>query len=340
MSKRRSSRRIANKEGNKFDKIIKENLEALLPALARKVLGIHLHRMENLPQHKIQTTRELEPDFIKLAYTDRFPEGCVLHLEFQGQDRRNTDSRMLQYVAVEFHHFQLPVQLHVIHLPQRPPRHTTGTVKFEGLEFSYAVHFLGAMDYRTFLHSSIPEEVLLALLANPEPMKAIDIIAFILRRLLELTGDKDEIWKFINQLKILSLMRNLQGEVEKQVEEMALSKNLIRKLKDDKVYKIGLEQGLEKGLEQGLEQGLEKGTSIQQLITVYRMHEKGFSLDMIAEVLNLEPDKVATFLEQVKNWHAIATELKSGIKSIDEIAKKFNVSPLLVEAVKIERKQD
>ena len=39
-----------DQEGNKYDKIIKENLQSLVPALLRKVMNITELRLENLPQ--------------------------------------------------------------------------------------------------------------------------------------------------------------------------------------------------------------------------------------------------------------------------------------------------
>ena len=72
----------ANREGNKYDKILKENLENLIPAMLRAVIHVGPVRLENLPQVKLQSTIEREPDFVKKMYTGEYPDGCTLQIEF------------------------------------------------------------------------------------------------------------------------------------------------------------------------------------------------------------------------------------------------------------------
>ena len=49
---------------NDFDKILRENLDALLPYIARKLLGLDLSRTETL-KDKIQVTLEREGDHFR-----------------------------------------------------------------------------------------------------------------------------------------------------------------------------------------------------------------------------------------------------------------------------------
>ncbi len=51
-------KKVNDKEGNKYDKIIKENLQSLIPALLKSVMNLTDIRLENLPQVKLQTTVE------------------------------------------------------------------------------------------------------------------------------------------------------------------------------------------------------------------------------------------------------------------------------------------
>lgn len=65
---------IAGKdEGNSYDKIFKENLRELVPAIIRSVLGYKEFRLEPLPQAKLQTTMEKEPDFFAKIYDEHSP---------------------------------------------------------------------------------------------------------------------------------------------------------------------------------------------------------------------------------------------------------------------------
>src|SRR5882757_1749942 len=69
---------------HQYDKILKENLEAVLPGLVRNLLGIHIVRSEVLPDN-IQHTKERHPDVLKKV-TDQAGETYVMHIEFQVKD--------------------------------------------------------------------------------------------------------------------------------------------------------------------------------------------------------------------------------------------------------------
>ena len=47
-----------------YDKVIKENIEAILLALGKKLLGFEIKNPTDLTE-KLQTTIEREPDFLK-----------------------------------------------------------------------------------------------------------------------------------------------------------------------------------------------------------------------------------------------------------------------------------
>ena len=102
------------KEGNKYDKIIRENLMSLLPAIFNKVLGMKDYRIENLPKVKFQTTLEREPDFLKIVYDKKFPQGRILHVEFQGGNEQYMAARMLEYSAILYRKFRMPIEQHLI----------------------------------------------------------------------------------------------------------------------------------------------------------------------------------------------------------------------------------
>ncbi len=55
MAKRKTSNK--KQEGNQYEKIIKENILSLIPALLKRVLGLENYRLEDLPVIKLQTKR-------------------------------------------------------------------------------------------------------------------------------------------------------------------------------------------------------------------------------------------------------------------------------------------
>ncbi|MEK7255643.1 MAG: hypothetical protein AAB316_12920, partial [Bacteroidota bacterium] len=217
----------AQTEGNKYDKIIKENLQALLPALIRKVLKTKVRRMENLPAIRVQTTKEAEPDFLKKVFTDEHPEGFILQIEMEAKDEKDADAKMLYYVAAEYLKFMLPVDLRMIYMLKGKPKNITGEVGFFGLKLTYPIYRLDEISYRTFISSRIPAEVVLSILADPEEKSGEEILQLILGRLVALRGKSRSLWKFINQLKVLSLLRNLHDETLKTVKHMVISEEFV-----------------------------------------------------------------------------------------------------------------
>ena len=53
-----------SKQSNQYDKILKENLEAIIPGLMENVLGITAVYSEELPDD-LQHTKERKPDVLK-----------------------------------------------------------------------------------------------------------------------------------------------------------------------------------------------------------------------------------------------------------------------------------
>ncbi len=199
--------KISNKEeGNQYDKIIKENILSLIPALLKKVLGLKKFTMEDLPIIKLQTTLEREPDFLKLIYDVNFPEGRIMQLEFESSNETYMNMRMLEYCSIIYRKFRKPVEQHLIFLGNKPSTMKT-TIKFLDLSYAFKIHNLSEISYKIFINSDQPEEVLLSILANRDDLQSEKIIQLILKRLIQLKGDTLATQKFIRQLEIISKLR-------------------------------------------------------------------------------------------------------------------------------------
>jgi len=179
------------KEGNKYDKIIKENLKSLIPALLSKVLGLKIHRIEDLPAVKMQTTLEREPDFLHLVYDEAFPEGRIIHLEFESANETNMERRMLEYLGMLYRKYGLPIEQHLIFMGNSPST-MKRKIEFLDIKYEYHIHNLSEISYKKFIYSTVPEEVILSILANKEDLQPVALIRLILRRLVELKGDSLE----------------------------------------------------------------------------------------------------------------------------------------------------
>ena len=201
--------KLSNKEeGNQYDKIIKENILSLIPALLKRVVGLKAFRVADLPVIKLQTTLEREPDFLKLVYDDNFPEGRIMQLEFESGNETYMNMRMLEYCSIIYRKFKKPVEQHLIFLGEKPSS-MKSTINFLGLSYAFKIHNLSEISYTIFINSNEPEEVILSILANRDDLSTIQIIKLILRRLVQLKGDSLATQKFIKQLEIISKLRNL-----------------------------------------------------------------------------------------------------------------------------------
>ena len=85
-------------QANQYDKIFKENIEAVIPSLMQNVLGITAVFMEELPDD-VQHTKERKPDVLKKV-TDNLGNTFVLQIEFQVANETTMVYRMLEYYAV------------------------------------------------------------------------------------------------------------------------------------------------------------------------------------------------------------------------------------------------
>jgi siroheme synthase (precorrin-2 oxidase/ferrochelatase) len=72
------------REGNIYDKIVKENIESIIPALMNIVLGFKVLD-STVIKEKLQQTKEKEADVLRII-TDPSGRKFILHIEFQVDD--------------------------------------------------------------------------------------------------------------------------------------------------------------------------------------------------------------------------------------------------------------
>lgn len=90
-----------------YDKIFREVLRDIFPAVAQKVLGIPAGHYQPLPTD-LQYTSEREADQVWLV-TPETSEPFVLHCEFQTVNDKRMLGRMLLYYGFLYYQQKLPV---------------------------------------------------------------------------------------------------------------------------------------------------------------------------------------------------------------------------------------
>jgi predicted transposase YdaD len=233
---------------NDYDKILKENIAALFLPLSEKYLGIKITRTEEL-KDKLQTTIEKEPDFLRLVETDT-AERFILHLEFQSADEEYMIYRMQEYYGILRKKYRLPVKQFVIYLGEKAATMQTRLAP-EEVFTGFNLQSLRDYSYQSLLSSDVPEEIILAILADFEGKQVEEVLKNILQKLQVVSKQEITLRKYIRQLAILARLRNLVQETQKQVKDMGLTYNIT----EDPLYQEGLVKGEEKGIEKGIEKG-------------------------------------------------------------------------------------
>ena len=313
------------KESNKYDKIIRENLMKLLPAIFSKVLGIKQYRIEHLPAVKFQTTLEREPDFLKKVYDTKFPKGRILHIEFQGGNETYMDARMLEYSSILYRKFRIPIEQHLIFMGAGKST-MNNKIEFPGLSFSFKIYNISEISYKEFINSDQPEAVILGILANRDKLMPREIVNLILQRLVKVSKDTLATRKFIRQLEIISKLRNLQEITSQIIDNMDISFDI----KTDVRYK----QGEEVGLEKGLAKGITIGTQIKTIIATRKMLLAKLDHALICDFLEVTTEYVKEIEIFLKKEKGITQALSIKRARVNTIAKKFGVSPIFVRALK------
>jgi hypothetical protein len=195
------------RQSSQYDKIFKENIEAVISSIMQNVLEITAVSMEELPDD-IQHTKERKPDVLKKV-TDNKGDTYVLQIEFQVKDEPEMIYRMGEYNFMLERKYKIPVKQFVIFLGADEPKMPTELDR-ERLKFSFPLVALSELDYHIFLKSNKPEEVVLSILASFEGEKPENALKQIINRVKETTKGDFSLNRYFNQLRVLAQLRNLE----------------------------------------------------------------------------------------------------------------------------------
>ena len=231
------------KQASQYDKIFKENIEAVIPSLMQNILGITAIESEELPDD-IQHTKERKPDVLK-KITDSQGNTYVLQIEFQVADEPKMVYRMAEYYVMLESKYEIPVEQYVIYLGAAKPKMPT-QLDSEWMKFKFRLISFADIDYHLFLRSARPEEVVLGVLADfkeDSPEKALQQIV---QRIEETAIGDFPLKRYFKQLGVLAQLRKLEKKL-KDITMDSISKFVSQER--DVAYMIGFDKGEEKGEE-------------------------------------------------------------------------------------------
>jgi predicted transposase YdaD len=129
------------------------------------------------------------------------------------------------------------------------------SIRTETTSHKYNLIDMRNVDCEKFLYSDKPEEVIISILCNYQKKGVKIFIREILSRLKELVPEETHRGKYIRQVEVLSQLRDLQNDVCKEAEDMALVYDLERDVR----FRQGRERGVTEGKQEGLLEGKQEG---------------------------------------------------------------------------------
>ncbi|GAB4028917.1 RpnC/YadD family protein [Spirosoma gilvum] len=292
------------------DKIVKENLEAAIPALIERLLHIHPVESVELPDD-LQHTKERKPDALK-RILDRDGNTFILHLEFQVADDPDMIYRMGDYCVMLARTYRLSVRQYVLYMGDKRPKMVTELNTGDSI-FRYRLLSFQQYSYQVFLHSDKPEEILFALLADFDRQSPQIVLEQMVNRIYETTTSSLAFERYMSQLRVLVQLRKLQPNLELVMEKLTQyfkeqedpffqkGQRLGFTLGLESGKKAGLEEGKKQGIEQGKKQGIEQGEKKgleqgKRLVILNLLSQTSFS---VAEIARLT-DVSSSFVETIK----------------------------------------
>ncbi len=227
------------KQASQYDKIFKENIEAVIPGLMQNILGITAIESEELPDD-IQHTKERKPDVLK-KITDSQGNTYVLQIEFQVADEPKMVYRMAEYYIMLERKYEIPIEQYVIYLGSAKPQMPT-QLNRKRMTFDFPLILFTDLDYNLFLQSTRPEEVVLGVLANfkgDSPKRALEQIV---QRIEETASGDFSLKRYFKQLRVLAQLRNLGGNL-KDIAMDSIAKFV--SVEKDAAYLVGFDKGKE-----------------------------------------------------------------------------------------------
>jgi hypothetical protein len=250
-------------EANKYDKIIKENLEAVFIPMLLNRYAPNRKNLERLPD-QFYTTEDRETDLL-LKITGYHDEIMLLHVEFQSKPDYEMVYRMVEYHGMIVRRYQLPVYHILIELGSEKANIVTELPEklvFKGFD----VLRMDSLKYEDLVKSIVPAEIILAILSDFGGKKPESVIKHIAQQLRKVSKSDAELKKYISQLNILSRLRNLESLTIQTVSKMPITFDI----DNDAIAKMAVERSNRRTIEAMLEEG---SLSIKQIASIMKIEE-------------------------------------------------------------------
>lgn len=272
----------AKKEGNVFDKILKEISETVFIPLICDRLGIKIKKYRVL-RTKMQRTLEREMDFFYEIENEN-GEKRILHIEFETQPTDELLYRIGEYHSLDLRNRKMPIKHIVVYIGYKDINIKT-ELKPEEVYTGFTLLDMRSLNANTLLDSQDPNSVLLAILADFPKEKLAETLDSIINKFRELIPNPKELKQYFSRLIMLSRLRKAEDLTTKKVEEMPISYDITT----DYLYNRGRVEGRVEGKVEGREES--KVAFVSSLLI-----NTDFDIQRIALIVGVDTD----FVEKVK----------------------------------------
>ncbi len=299
-----------NKEldkSNKFDKIIKENIDKSAFPIVNKlfsldILETQLSEIDPL----IQSTRERESDVLrKVTFEDDPKKNYLLQIEFQSKNETDMNIRMGEYFMILLKKHRLPVHQYVIYIGDEKMT-MKNSFEYKNIKFRFDIIDIRDIDYEEFLEEDIPEFVILGILAKFDKGTERVVAKNILDRIITITETdirykgtlKQE--KYLKQIDVMSGLRGLRGLqniIIETINNMPITLDITKDLRYQEGKQIGEARGEARGKEIGKKEGETIGEKKEKFKNILKGYSKGMSLEELADLFEVSIDYVKNVIK-------------------------------------------
>lgn len=205
----------------------KENFENLVPGIFGELMDLPLAEYQDVSKELPRSYNRI-PDFLKKGTLTDGTE-FILHVEFQAEARKDMVLRMLEYFSIITRKFQKPVLQFVIFMGENNDsmsKKLSDIIPTTPLNYKFQLISINSYPHLRFLNSPFPEALILSILADPGTETPASILNRTISKLKNVVKESDKLQKYYYQLEVLSNMRNLRIEKEKQKEAMPVLFNV------------------------------------------------------------------------------------------------------------------
>lgn len=278
-------KKAGKRQGNIYDRIFRENAAHIFLPLVEKILKLSMVSYKTL-QVKFPQTAESEVDFLYEIINSTNAK-LILHIEFQSNNDAQMLERMQEYHSKIYRKYKLPVKSLVINVGKQAFT-ARNKLKTEEIFTGYEIINLFELSKDELLSNQVPEVVILALLANYPKDEIETVLRLIIKKLKQIVNTEKDLKRYVNQLLLLSKLRNFEGVSAKIINNMPI----LFDVEKDSLYQQGVEQGIGLGIEKGVKQGINK--------SIILLYEAGSQPTEIAKIFKYDLAKIMQIIEAHK----------------------------------------